>query len=167
MTKKIALSSIFFTLFLGICWGQNLITVTKAPDMPRAVSGHFAGIQDGELQTWGGCNFPDIPCADGGEKVFYPIAYGASVTVPEGTLYIGGTDGKSSLNDAGEGVPPLPKGLDNFAACYGMNRIFVAGGQTDGMPNTDVYALDWPDGKEWVKLCELPDEGRLQPCMAV
>ena len=85
MTKKIALSSIFFTLFIGICWGQNLITVTKAPDMPRAVSGHFAGIVDGELKTWGGCNFPNIHCADGGQKVFYPKAYGASVTVPHGT----------------------------------------------------------------------------------
>lgn len=167
MTKKIALSCIFFTLFLGICWGQNLITVTKAPDMPRTVSGHFAGIVDGELKTWGGCNFPDIPCADGGQKVFYPKAYGASVTVPQGTIYIGGTDGKSSSNEVGEGLPSLPRGLDNFAACYGTDRIFVAGGQTDGTPNRDVYALDWPDGKEWVKLCELPDEGRLQPCMAV
>ena len=167
MTKKIALSSIFLTLFVGICWGQNHITVTKAPDMPRAVSGHFAGIVDGELKTWGGCNFPDIPCADGGQKVFYPKAYGASVTVPQGTIAIGGTDGKSSLKDVGEGLPPLPKGLDNFAACYGTDRIFVAGGQTDGTLNRDVYVLDWPDGKEWTKLCELPDEGRLQPCMAV
>ena len=43
----------------------------------------------------------------------------------------------------------------------------MAGGQTNGVPNRDVYALDWPDGKEWVKIATLPDEGRLQPCMAV
>ena len=156
--------------------------------MPRAVSGHYAGICNGELRTWGGCNFPDIPCADGGQKVFYPKAYGASVTVPEGTVYIGGIaptnspDGdKATLSSSSEvsyspssqkespmkGLPSLPKGLDNFAACYGMDRIFVAGGQTDGVPNKDVYVLNWPDGKEWVKLCELPDEGRLQPCIAV
>lgn len=151
--------------------------------MPRAVSGHYAGIQDGVLVTWGGCNFPDIPCADGGQKVFYPKAYGASVVVPEGTVYIGGT-GPSSQNGEetvlasssevtlhsalGEvKLASLPKGLDNFAACYGTNRIFVAGGQSDGVLNRDVYALDWPDGKKWEKLCELPDEGRLQPCMAV
>ena len=60
----------------------------------------------------------------------------------------------------------MPKPLDNFAACYGTDRIFVAGGQTNGEPNLDVYALDWPDGKEWVKIGNLPDS-RLQPCMAV
>lgn len=169
--------------------------------MERAVSGHFAAIVDGQLQTWGGCNFPDVPCADGGQKVFYPKAYGASVSVPEGTVFIGGAapsiapsteeEGKvttvrsnaevtflgsqkaSSLTSprreaGGEtALPSLPKGLDNFAACYGTDRIFVAGGQSNGVPNKDVYALDWPDGEQWVKLCELPGESRLQPCMAV
>ena len=183
MKKRLYLFSVLLSLSVGLCHAQNNIVVTRAPDMPRAVSGHFAGIQDGQLVTWGGCNFPDVPCADGGKKTFYPKAYGASVTVPEGTVYIGGTDGNKSdaavtLNDTS--LPSLPKGLDNFAACYGTDRIFVAGGQTDGVPNRDVYALDWPDGKEWVKLCELPSltpnpspkgegnfYGRLQPCMAV
>ena len=72
--------------------------------MPRAVSGHFAGIQDGQLVTWGGCNFPDVPCADGGQKVFYPKAYGASVTVPEGTVYIGGMGSLSPTLSQGEGA---------------------------------------------------------------
>ena len=198
--KKIALSCILFIFALSLCHGQNAIKVTRAEDMPRAVSGHFAGIENGKLVTWGGCNFPDTPCADGGQKVFYPKAYGASVTVPEGTVYIGGMSLSPTLSQGeggkevsisevsfhpsfggdGGGCPSLPKGLDNFAACYGADRIFVAGGQTGGTPNRDVYALDWPDGKEWVKLCELPSLtpnpsqkgegnflGRLQPCMAV
>ena len=172
---------IFFSF--AICQGQNHISVTPAGKMEKAVSGHFAGIADGKLKTWGGCNFPDVPCADGGQKVFYPKAYGASVAVPEGTVYIGGQGPSNSpsngsitslsevsflpLKGESEGGCSLPKGLDNFAACYGCDKIFVAGGQTDGVPNKDVYALDWPDGKEWVKLCELPDEERLQPCMAV
>ena len=188
MKKRLLLFHILLYLSVGLCpgqlilgtnTGQNNITVTKAPDMPRTVSGHFAGIQNGELTTWGGCNFPDIPCADGGQKVFYPKAYGASVTVPEGTVYIGGTsesgsktettfeNSKSLDSKSGSPLPKLPKGLDNFAACYGTGRIFVAGGQTDGVPNRDIYVLDWPDGKDWVKLCELPDAGRLQPCMVV
>ena len=194
MIKKTALFFVFFTLFLALCQGQNVITVTKDKDMPRAVSGHFAGIQDGKLVTWGGCNFPGIPCADGGQKVFYPKAYGASVTVPEGTVYIGGVGplpapplGECHYGDecflefeyspkggAKRGLPALPKPLDNFAACYGTDRIFVAGGQTNGEPNLDVYALDWPDGKEWYSLSPLPAPvregdfvGRLQPCMAV
>ena len=165
MIKKTALFFVFFTFLLGLCQGQNVITVTQVEDMPRAVSGHYAGVFNGVLTTWGGCNFPDVPCAEGGKKVFYPKAYGASVTVPEGTVFIGGTSDNGSeaevvlqknLEEKSTHLPSLPKGLDNFAACYGTDRIFVAGGQTDGTPNKDVYALDWPDGKEWVKLCELP-----------
>ena len=194
MKKRLEFLFVLLFLILGLCQGQNNIIVTPAGKMERAVSGHFAGIVDGQLTTWGGCNFPDVPCADGGQKVFYPKAYGASVAVPEGTVYIGGqgplpappfgecpnaaeikSDNECHLVEmrhspkggAGRGLPPLPKPLDNFAACYGVDRIFVAGGQTNGILNRDVYALDWPDGKEWVKLCELPDEGRLQPCMAV
>ena len=168
MRKRVA--AFFFLSFLCVClfWGQNNIMVTPAGQMERAVSGHFAGIVDGQLQTWGGCNFPDVPCADGGQKVFYPKAYGASVTVPEGTVYLGGMNENGSDDTVSPVcLPKLPKPLDNFAACYGTDRIFVAGGQDNGVINRDVYALDWPGGKEWVKLCELPDEGRLQPCMAV
>ena len=50
----------------------------------------------------------------------------------------------------------------------------MAGGQSNGEPNLDVYAIDWPDGKEWHSLTPIPSpvgegdfKGRLQPCMAV
>ena len=168
MKKRLEFLFVLLFLILGLCQGQNNIIVTPAGKMGRAVSGHFAGIVDGQLTTWGGCNFPDVPCADGGQKVFYPKAYGASVAVPGETIYIGGMDENGSdASVSPSNLPSLPKPLDNFAACFGVDRIFVAGGQTNGILNRDVYALDWPDGKEWVKLCELPDEGRLQPCMAV
>ena len=102
MKKIITIIYILFSLCIGICWGQNRIVVTKVGDMPRAVSGHFAGIQNDTLVTWGGCNFPDIPCADGGQKVFYPKAYGASVTVPEGTVFVGGASPLTPLRGGGE-----------------------------------------------------------------
>ncbi len=179
--KKHILPILLLFISLGQSWAQNHIVVTPAGRMERAVSGHFAAIVDGKLTTWGGCNFPDVPCADGGQKVFYPKAYGASVTVPGETIYIGGMDENGSdASVSPSNLPPLPKGLDNFAACYGVDRIFVAGGQTDGVLNKDVYALDWPNGKEWVKIATLPSlspipsperegdfNGRLQPCMAV
>ncbi len=168
MKKRLEFLFVLLFLILGLCQGQNNIIVTPAGKMERAVSGHFAGIVDDQLTTWGGCNFPDVPCADGGQKVFYPKAYGASVVVPSETIYIGGMDENGSdASVSPSNLPPLPKPLDNFAACYGMDRIFVAGGQTNDVLNRDVYALDWPDGKEWVKIATLPDEGRLQPCMAV
>ena len=168
MKKRLEFLFVLLFLILGLCQGQNNIIVTPAGKIDRAVSGHFAGLVEGQLTTWGGCNFPDTPCADGGQKVFYPKAYGASVAVPGETIYIGGMDENGSdASVSPSNLPSLPKPLDNFAACYGMDRIFVAGGQTNGTPNKDVYALDWPNGKEWVKIATLPDEGRLQPCMAV
>ncbi len=179
--KKHILPILLLFISFGHSWAQNHIVVTPAGKMERAVSGHFAAIVDGQLTTWGGCNFPDVPCADGGQKVFYPKAYGASVTVPGETIYIGGMDENGSdASVSPSNLPPLPKPLDNFAACYGVDRIFVAGGQTNGVLNRDVYALDWPNGKEWVKIATLPSlspnpsperegdfNGRLQPCMAV
>ena len=156
---------------------QNRISVSPAQPMDKAVSGHYAGWIMGKLATYGGCNFPDVPCADGGRKVYHPRAYGASVQVPGGTLYLGGMDSTSSLSectfiDAIDGTatpaPSLPKALDNFAATYHDGMLWVAGGESNSVPNKDVYALPFPcDGKEWSTAATLPDECRLQPCVAV
>ena len=145
--------------------------------MGKAVSGHYAGWIKGELATYGGCNFPDVPCADGGQKVYYPKAYGASVQVPDGAVYLGGMDATASISEclfinAADGtstpITPLPKGLDNFAATYYDGMLWVAGGQTNGEPNKDVYSLPFPsDSKAWAIAATLPDACRLQPCMAV
>ena len=160
-----------------LCLGQNRVSVTATPPMRNAVSGHYAGWIMGKLWTWGGCNFPDVPCADGGEKKYYPIAYGASVPVPGGVAILGGTDGitsfdkcefysSSDMNFAQ--IASLPKGLDNFAATYHDGMLWVAGGQCQGVPNKDVYSLPWHgDAKEWTLAATLPDECRLQPCVVV
>ena len=187
---------------LGIA--QNKVTVSPAQPLDKAVSGHYASWTDNGLSTYGGCNFPDIPCADGGQKVFYPRAYGASVQVPGGAVYLGGMDATSSLSDcmfinATDGtvtpIASLPVALDNFAATYYDGTIWVAGGQSNGTPNRNVYALQFPSGKVksengklkaesgkveagngkvegensgvWSKIATLPDECRLQPCVAV
>lgn len=86
----------------------------------EGVSAPFAGTIGHSLIVAGGCNFPDVPAAQGGKKVFYSdiyelpkggegnarwhrigqfpeaLAYGASVSVPHGIVCIGGTDGNSS-----------------------------------------------------------------------
>ena len=158
---------------LGIA--QNKVTVTPAKPMDNAVSGHYAGWTNDGLTIYGGCNFPDVPCADGGEKVYYPQAYGASVQVPEGTLFLGGMDAHGSLSvctfiNATDGasapIESLPKALDNFAATYYDGMVWVAGGQTNGVPNKEVFAMPYPNGK-WSTVATLPDACRLQPCAAV
>ena len=206
----------------------------------QGVSGAFAGIVKGPLSVGdfilvaGGCNFPDTPAAEGGQKVFYTdiniislessawydsttsqaywpeksghsgtplpgwsnngnlpiaLAYGASVTTPEGVVCLGGTaDGQKSETFAvvltlgtsfeviSRDLPPLPTALDNFAAAYGDGFIYVAGGQHNGMFNRKAYRMKWPlpsswfesqTGAAWEELPDMPGPIRLQPCAVV
>ena len=171
---------ILFLPFIFLCallsMAQNRVSVTPATPLEKAVSGHYAGWLKGELSTYGGCNFPDVPCADGGQKVYYPKAYGASVQVPGGVVYLGGMNAERSLSEcefisAADGsstpITSLPKPLDNFAATYHDGTLWVAGGQTNGVPNREVYSLPYPsDAKAWARAATLPDACRLQPYVA-
>lgn len=162
-----------------LCMGQNSVSVGITPPLRMAVSGHYAGWVNENLWTFGGCNFPYASCADGGPKHFYPFAYGASVQVPDGVVLIGGSNGvislplcqfKGSKMYMTTDMDQLPKGLDNFAATYHDGMLWVAGGQTDGVPNRDVYSLVWPSDStqhRWRVAATLPDDCRLQPCVAV
>lgn len=86
------------------------------------VSACYAGIIDEQLVMAGGCNFPEVPAAEGGTKRFYkgiyaaritpdsilnwqkigelpvPAAYGVSVTTPQGIVCVGGTNTEGALN---------------------------------------------------------------------
>ena len=175
MKKSILFLSVL--LFSMLSMAQNRVTVSPATQLDNAVSGHYAGWINGELSVWGGCDFPDVPCADGGQKVYYPRAYGASVQVPGGVIYIGGMDAMTAYAECtfysdkdGQPTPlaSLPKALDNFAATYHDGMLWVAGGQCQGTSNREVYALPYPSqAKEWTVVATLPDECRLQPCVAV
>ena len=175
MKRHIFLSLLLLCSMLGIA--QNKVTVSPAQPLDNAVSGHYASWANGSLSTYGGCNFPDIPCADGGQKVYYPRAYGASVQVPDGAVYLGGMDATSSISEclfinATDGtvspIASLPVALDNFAATYYDGMIWVAGGQSNGTPNRNVFALPFPsEANEWTTVATMPDECRLQPCVAV
>ena len=118
-----------------------------------------------------------------------PLAYGASVTTPQGLVCLGGTsDGQKSENFAAlitlgtsfekiiTDLPPLPTALDNFAAAYGDGFIYVAGGQHNGIPNRKAYRLKWPlpsswfdaqTGAAWEQLPDMPGPVRVQPAAAV
>ena len=167
----------------------------------QGVSAPFAGVSNGFVLVAGGCNFPDVPAAEGGRKVFYSdvyaleaampqggwrkvgqlpdsVAYGVSVSVPDGVAVIGGTNGRQSLatalllsysrgKAAVSSLPPLPVGLDNMAGAYGGGYIYVAGGQTDGVAANRAFRLKWPGGSEWERLPDFPGKARLQPVAAV
>ena len=110
----------------GAPYDNRYNSVTYRAAAPLAVGGEqgvsapFAGSVDGALLVAGGCNFPEVPAAEGGAKVFYnkvyllaqpenpeakwqevgalavPLAYGVGVTLPDGVACIGGTDGSRS-----------------------------------------------------------------------
>ena len=184
----------------------------------QGVSGAFAGVTNDEVLVAGGCNFPETPAAEGGQKAFYTdiyalsfvklnggydtnldwqrvgslpcaLAYGASVTTPQGVVCLGGTaDGQKSedfavlltLGTSGEVIssdlPIIPVALDNFAAAYGDGYIYVAGGQHNGIPNHKAFRLKWPlpaswfesqTGAAWEALPDVPGPARVQPAAAV
>ena len=164
--------------FLFLClplWAsaqQNKMEIEALPSHNmlggQGVAAAFSGQADGTLFIAGGCNFPGIPAAEGGQKKFYdsvwylgkdkwyrqtftlphPTAYGASVAIPgtKGIICIGGTDGNQSLTDVyrltskkRETLSPLPVGIDNAAAATDGKFIYLVGGQTDGVPQMTIY----------------------------
>lgn len=120
--------------------------------------GEWSGA-DGEIVVAGGCNFPEVPAAQGGAKRFYdnvfvfdtatyawhaagrlpqPLAYGASGSMPEGVICAGGSDSAGrAVREAflltADGVrtlAPLPEPMDNCAGAVLDGRFYVAGDTT-------------------------------------
>ncbi len=185
--------------------GIHLNDIYHRPVAPLAVSGTegvsgaFAGRVNGKVLVAGGCNFPNTPLVEGGQKVFYrdvflldggkwqpvgnlmqPVAYGASVTTPQGLVCLGGTP--DGLHSQREGyllslaednflritpTVPLPIGLHDFTASYGDGYIYLAAGLHDTVPSHKAYRLAWPNGTRWEELPDVPGLSRIQPSSAV
>ena len=118
------LSWICFICIIGLCAScvpsqKSLQAISDYP-VVKGVSAPFAGFIGNRMFVGGGCNFPDIPAAEGGAKKYYSdaylydtentshrwmntvsfptsIAYGASVETEKGLLCIGGMNEDSSL----------------------------------------------------------------------
>ena len=162
----------------------------------QGVAAAFCGQTNGKLTIAGGCNFPDTSAV----KKYYnsiwyldkkgwfkrtfslpqPTAYGASVTIDDAIVCIGGTDGQQSfadvfrLKDKGiEAYPPLPMGIDNGAAATDGEHIYLVGGQSDGKPQMEVYRIDAQltiyneDRLGWQSIATLPGQPRLQPTAVI
>ncbi len=107
---------------------HNDVTVRRLPGLEvsegQGVSAPYAGVSAGRVIVAGGCNFPGVPAADGGAKVYYDdifvsdiasdsaslwkrvgrlpfkAAYGVSVTTPRGVVCVGGSNGSGALRSA-------------------------------------------------------------------
>lgn len=183
-----------------------VVSWTSLDSLPApGVSAPFAGEHGGKFLVAGGCNFPDVPAAQAGEKKYYAavyaldtaiapgatwiyagelpeaVAYGASVTLPEGVVCIGGNGAARAFDavfllqwsdSAGRAVveplPSLPVTLDNAAAAALGRTVYVAGGNENGSPSNAVYCLDMDrraDG--WKTLPPFPGAPRVQPVSVV
>ena len=172
-------------------------------DFSQGVSACYTGIISGKLLMAGGCNFPGIPAKDDGEKKFYqdiyvtditddsifhwekndrlpcPMAYGVSVSSPEGIICVGGMNKTGALDKVFrlrlkgniieiESLPDLPCRLDNMTGALWNNLLYIAGGNKDSIPCNDLYCLDLDDLLTgWKRLPDFPGTPRTQSVSAV
>lgn len=162
-------------------WGEiSSIPPLKGQSKQPGLAGAFTGIHNNALIIAGGANFPNGPAWEGGTKVFHKnifvlektagnthqwfeekqfslaqkIAYGLTVTTPNGLVCVGGTDGKTlhasvfyiKWDDQQkeieiENLPSLPLPLANMAGGLIGNKIYVAG-SSEGDHNKYFWCLD-------------------------
>lgn len=190
------ISLIILSSVSGYTHNHQQLTYDKLPSLEvspkQGLASAFCGLVDGKITVAGGANFPDTKVEDGGIKKTYNSIYtlngdewvhigdlpyaasaGACVTLPEGLLCIGGTDGSNLLNnvslitkDGLETYPNLPILLAEHSAAISGNNVYVVGGKTinstgSTIENKDVYQLNLKE-KVWAKIATLPRKGRLQ-----
>lgn len=165
--------------YAGVTGGQLLIGGgCNFPDTPAAEGGkkkyykgiYAAGFHTDSLFSWR--KVGELPA---------PSAYGVSVTTTDGVVCIGGMNDKGSLTDVyrlswqddekkkvkTELLPALPYALDNFTGALLENRIYVAGGNKQGIPSNSFLCLDLEHlSQGWQELPSFPDAPRIQSVSA-
>ena len=177
----------------------TLTTQGLEGDLQKGVSASYAALIDDNLLVAGGCNFPDKLGFEGGKKVFYDeillfnktqnqwqtigklpeaAAYGGSVAIPDGYLWIGGQTATNSLANCYKvqyskekaltlnSFPALPEPLDNFSGASVGSKVFVAGGNASGKASNKVFYINTATDKEWKQLPDFPGDARVQPVLA-
>lgn len=172
-------------------WGQ------LAP-LPNAlgVAAPFAGVSGNSLLVAGGANFPNGLPWEGGKKVWHdtvyrldapggswsvagklqrPLAYGVSVSTPDGLICVGGSDATRHYPGAFrlflrgdslrvEPLPPLPKPIANAAGALVGQQLLVFGGSTEPGEKSalnQLWSLDLSRVTAgWRELPALPAEPR-------
>lgn len=190
---KNSLLSVLLGLF-SLASGGEFSSWKAIPEIPGALglAGPFVGVHNDVLLVAGGANFPE-PVWDN-EKVWHSrlyalpltgarqwqvpgslprsIAYGASVSVDEGVVCIGGNDADTVFDDVfiltSNGdvlpLPSLPEPCCNgSAATIGRTVYFFTGMHTDqlGSASQDFLRLNLDDLEAgWEVLPSLPAPGR-------
>lgn len=190
----LVLKRIYFLLLTFLTCGalsaHYKVFTTPVVPMAKPLSGHFSGELNEQLWTWGGYRYDEAVNDKFADRQFIGYAFGATVDVPQGSVCIGGTsDGIKSLPEVflsrkvtyREGsfsqwqfdrgsrktLPRLPKPLHNNVAAFWDGYLYTLGGQTDSVPNLDVFRLEWPNGTSWEHFGTIPGGARIQAVAAV
>lgn len=132
-------------VLVSSCSSEGSSESADLPDypVPGGVSAPFAGMVGDYMVVGGGCNFPDVPAADGGVKRFYrnlyaldmnrpdggwqalpdllqPLAYGATAETDGGMVCLGGMDADSAVTRAF--LVALQPGSDS-AATFALREL--------------------------------------------
>ena len=175
-----------------------MLPVNEKSGKQPGLAGVYSGFINGEMIIAGGSNFPDSMPWQGGKKVYWNdiyimhinkkgkcswvnngeyklkenLAYGASVQMKEGIVFIGGENenGISKKvfllhgNDLQKKIvtkdlPELPIPLTNLSA-VGINAdIYIAGGETINAVSNHLYKLNIHEpAKGWIELASVPVE---------
>lgn len=162
-------------------------------NLAKGVSAAYVAYINNKLIVAGGANFPDKLGFEGGSKALYDevllfdevgnvwkeigklpdaAAYGASVPLSDGALWIGGNTSSKSLSSVyrirltGDNTldicsfPDLPKSMDNFAGCSLNGLVFVAN-------DSSFYFIDTNTDNIWKELPMYPGIARSQAVMTV
>ena len=182
-----------------------LHTWTRLPSLPdkEGFAGCYAGVSHETLLVTGGANFPDKALWEGGTKTWtdavfalksaedtwqkvgqlpHPYGYGASATVKEGLLCLGGCDKEGhrknvyhlSLKNGElliEEWAELPVPLAYMSAVVLQNKVYVFGGCTapgEQDASSSLYSLDLDCPlSAWKEETPIPARGRFLYEMAV
>ena len=176
-------------------WGHS--SSVSIPDYPikKGVSGFYAGIVRNSLIVAGGCNFPDIPVAEGGKKKFYkdafsislsdtkrnwtqlkdlpfPCAYGGAVSLEDGLVCIGGMNQDSAFTYVYKIDVTSSQCLSLPPLPECMDNMAAACYQnkiyvTGGNHHAGnaLYCLDLTNPDKWVTLQCFPGKRRVQPVL--
>lgn len=165
------------------------------------VASPFAGVVNGRLIVAGGCNFPEKSAADGGEKRYYddiytynitdketsatklaiklpkPLAYGVSIQVPSGVVFLGGKNDSTFSNEvmllrwdtakksiACSSLPELPTKKALLGGTYSGDKLYVAGAETVAPYRKVFLVYDFKNPRNgWAQLASYPSDARTAP----
>lgn len=156
-------------------------------------AGMLGGVHEGVIIAAGGANFPDALPWEGGQKKWsnsiyilkdhtwklsntslpFPLAYGASLNLPDGILCIGGNNNektsdavfllsynKNTLDISIINYPALPEPLSSTAAVINGDYIYVIGGINNGRSTNSFYRLNLITKTSWERLPDFPGPPR-------